>query len=142
MNLSTYAADVGLSAIDASLANGTLVFYSGAMPATPQTAVVAGNTALVTFTFTATPFGASANTAGSPGYTQQTANFVSNSVAPAANGTATFARAFRSAANGSTVVADYTLGTSGTDIIIGNTGIQTGVNVSLTSFAHRLPSTS
>ncbi|GAC1332146.1 MAG: hypothetical protein NVSMB20_03240 [Bradyrhizobium sp.] len=36
------------------------------------------------------------------------------------------------------VVADYTIGTTGTDIVIGSTSINTGVNVTLSSFLHKL----
>jgi hypothetical protein len=39
-----------------------------------------------------------------------------------------------------TVVADFTVGTSGTDIIIGNTTLSTTINVSITSFILQIPS--
>ena len=133
MNLSVAGGTAALNAICALLNSGTLVFYSGTQPTTPETAL-SGNTALVTFTFGATAFG-SATTSG--GYEIETASFVSNSVAPTAAGTVTFARATGS--NGTTIVADFTVGTSATDIVIGNTAIQTGVNVSITSFQLKEP---
>ena len=133
MNLSIVAGTAALNAITGLAANGTLVFLSGTQPATPE-AALSGNTALVTFTFSATPFGSASN---SGGYELETASFVSNSVAPAAGGVATFARMYES--GGTVVIGDFTVGTSGTDITIGNTTIQTGVNVSITSFQLKEP---
>ncbi len=114
---------------------GTLTFYSGTMPTTPETAL-AGNTALVAFSFAATAF--PAPTYSNP-VAQSLAILAAATVNPTASGTATFARAVRS--DGSTVIADYTVGVagSGADIIIGNTGIQTGVPVTVNSFAMKLP---
>jgi hypothetical protein len=37
------------------------------------------------------------------------------------------------------VVADYTVGTSGTDIIVGSTALSTGVPVDITSFTLSIP---
>lgn len=133
MNLSTSAAAAALDAVKALYNSGTLVFYSGTQPTTPETAL-SGNTALVTFTFSATAYGSDSFTSGNE---QATASFVSSSVAPTASGTATFARAFQS--NGTSVIADYTIGTSGTDITIGSTSINTGVNVSLSSLLLKIP---
>lgn len=189
MNVSQSAAGVALTAVNAMLNTSPLVFYSGTQPTTPETAL-SGNTALVTFTFAAAAFGAASFSASNE---QETASFVATSVAPAASGTATFARAsvwtwtastavavgsyatnssnlyvcitagttaasggptttaasitdntvtwkYVSAANNGTghVVADYTIGTSATDIVIGSTSINTGVNVTLSSFLHKM----
>lgn len=114
---------------------GTLTFYSGTMPATPETAL-ASNTALVAFAFGATAF--PAPTYVNPNV-QSLATFASTTANPTTSGTATFARAVRS--DGATVITDYTVGVSGSgaDIIIGNTGIQTGVPVTISSFAMKLP---
>lgn len=133
MNAAQNTVSIGLAAMNALLNSGTLVFYSGTMPSSPETAL-SGNTALVTFTFAATAFAAPSYSAG---YEQAAATFVASSVAPSSAGTAAFARAFKS--DGTTVVADYTVGTSGTDIVIGNTSIQMGVNVSITSFLNKMP---
>jgi hypothetical protein len=89
---------------------------------------------LVTFTFSATAFGADSFSGGNE---QTTASFAATSVAPSSSGTATFARAFQT--GGTTVVMDLTIGTSGTDIVIGSTTISTGVNVTLSSFVLKLP---
>ena len=123
MNLSQLVAAEGLNAITANLNGGTMGIYSGTQPASPETAL-SGNTALVTATFSGTAF-------NTPTYANSkmtsSGAFTSGSYAPAASGTATFARCFTS---GGTAVADLTVGTTGTDVIIGNTNIQTGTNVS------------
>ena len=133
MNISTTFASTMLTAGNALLNGGTLTFYSGTIPSTPETAL-SGNTALCAFTFSATAFGTPALTGG---YEQGLASFTSSSASPTASGTVTFARAVKS--DGTTVVADYTVGTSATDVTIGNTSIQTGVPVTLTSFYNRIP---
>lgn len=124
MNLSQQAATVGINAMAAEFNSATITIYSGTMPASPETAL-SGNTALVTGTYAATAF-------GTPTYVspdmQATASFTAANYAPAASGTASFARVTES--NGTTVIADLTVGTSGTDIIIGSTSIVTGTNVS------------
>ena len=132
MNLANAAASSGLTSITALLNNGTLTFYSGTQPATPETAL-SGNTALAAWTFSASAFGSSSF---SGGFEQQTASFVAATVTPSANGTVTFARLVTS---GAAVVMDLTVGTSGTDIIIGNTTIATTINVSLSSFVLKIP---
>ena len=163
--------------------NGSIVFYSGTQPASPETAL-SGNTALATWTLSATAFAAPAFSAGAQ---SAAASFVASSVAPSNSGTVTFARATPPAWAGSTAytrgscvsnggnlyqciiagtsaasggpsgttnsitdgtvtwqylasgpaLVDYTVGTSGTDIIVGNTSIQTGTNVSL-SLTHKV----
>lgn len=123
MNLSQASGNAGLAAILALFNSGTLVIYSGVQPATPETAL-SGNTLLVTTTFTASAFNAQTVSGGD---TQSAANFTAASYAPTTSGTASFARAFKS--DGVTAIADFTVGTTGTDIIIGNTAIQTGTNV-------------
>jgi hypothetical protein len=125
MNLAQVAGEAAISGLCALANSGTLVFYSGSQPATPETAL-SGNTALATWTFNSTAFGAASI---SGGYAQAAANFTASSVTPSANGTVTFARMYES--NGTTVIADFTVGTSGTDIVIGNTSISTTISVSL-----------
>ncbi len=133
MNVSEVAVTSMVSAAGTLLNGGTLVIYSGTQPATPETAL-SGNTALATFTFAATAMGAPA---ASGGFMQGTLAFTATSVAPSASGTATFARAFES--NGTTALYDFSVGTSGTDIIIGNTAIQTGVDVTVSSAILQMP---
>jgi hypothetical protein len=125
MNISQLAATAGLDAIKALLNGGTLTMYSGTEPVSPETAL-SGDTVLATWTFSATAF-SSDTTSG--GYTTATASFVSATVTPSANGTASFARLTES--NGTTVCEDLTVGTSSADIIIGSTTLNTGVQVTL-----------
>nr|WP_321985303.1 hypothetical protein [uncultured Lichenicoccus sp.] len=132
MNIGTLFATTMLNAGNALFNGGTLIFYSGSAPATPETAPT--GTALVTFTFSATAFAAPAL---SGGYEGAAAAFTSTSANPVANGTVGYARATES--NGTTYICDYTVGTSATDIIIGNTGIQVGVPVTISSFQNRIP---
>lgn len=135
MKLATSTASTMLAAWNALYNGGTLVVTGGTEPTTPETAE-SGDTILFTLTFSGTAF-------GTPGYTNPnelaTAAFVSSTVSPTNGGTATFARAF--ASNGTTVLADYTVGASGSgaDIIIGSTTITMGTNDSISSFVHEIP---
>jgi hypothetical protein len=124
MNAAQNTVSVGLAAMLALFNNGTAVIYSGTMPATPETAL-SGNTALCTATYSATAFG---SITFSSGNMQADASFTAANYTPSANGTATFIRCFKS--DGTTVIGDFTVGTSGTDFIIGSTTISTGVQVS------------
>lgn len=133
MNLATTAGSTGLAAITALANSGTLVWYSGTQPATPETAL-SGNTVLCTFTLNSTAFGAPSI---SGGFAQATGSLAASSVTPTSNGTATFARLYKS--DGTTAIADLTIGTSGTDIVIGNTSIATTINVTLNSFVLKIP---
>jgi len=172
-----------LSTLNGLYDNGALVMYSGTQPASPETAL-SGNTVLVSWVFSNVAFALPTFSAGAQ---SALASFVAASVAPAAGGTATFARATPPAwqnshayaldagvSNGGNIyqvqiagtsassggpsgtaanivdgsvtwayvgpgpaLMDYTVGTSGTDIIVGNTTIQTGTNVSM-SLTHRV----
>lgn len=133
MQLAQTAGESALNAVTALLNGGTLVFFSGTEPSTPETAL-SGNTTLATFTFSSTAF-SSATVSG--GNAQATASFTASTVTPAANGTVTFARAFES--NGTTVVGQFTVGTSGDDITVGSTALSTGVQVTITSFVLEIP---
>jgi hypothetical protein len=106
MNASQTGVSAALSAFNALLNNGTLVFLSGTQPATPETAL-SGNTTLCTATYSATAFGTPSFS--SPNM-QATGSFTAGSYTPAAAGTSTFARAYES--NGTTVVADLTVGSA------------------------------
>ena len=134
MKLSSSVASTMLSAWNTLYNGGTLVMLSGTEPTTPETAE-SGNTALATFTFSATAF-------GTPSLTSPEeiaiAAFTASTVSPTVSGTDVFARAFSSA---SVALADYTVGVSGSgaDIIIGTTTITTGTNVTISSFTHEIP---
>lgn len=106
MNVAQNTASVALAAACVLLNNGTVVLLSGTQPATPETAL-SGNTTLCTGTYSATAF-------GTPSFSTPnmvaTGSFTAGSYAPAAAGTSTFARAYES--NGTTVVADFTVGSA------------------------------
>ena len=127
------SASASVAALAALMNNGTLVMYSGTQPANPDTAL-SGNTALATFTFAAAAFGTPALSSGNM---KASATFVNATVTPVASGTATFARAFQS--NGTTVVGDFTVGTSATDVIIASTTVVTTTNLNCTSFYIQQP---
>ena len=135
MNAAQATVSAALAAADALLNSGMLTIYSGTMPTSPETAL-SGNTALVTFTFAASAF--AAPTYSSPNM-QSVGSFTETTESPLASGTATFARAYKS--DGTTAVADYTVTATGGggDITLGNTGIQTGVPVTLNSITHKMP---
>lgn len=126
MNYSQASGIVAVTALVAMANNGTIVFFSGTMPATPETAL-SGNTALATWTFSATAGGTVTVVSGSA---QSTMSLVASTVTPSASGTVTFARVYKS--DGTTVIADLTVGTTGTDIIVASTSISTVIPQALT----------
>lgn len=132
MNVAQGTGTAGLNAIDALYNSGYLDTYSGTMPATPETAL-SGNTLLVGAVFAATAFGTP--TYGS-GKMSATGSFTAGSYAPVASGTATFSRATKS--DHVTVIADYTVGTTTQDIVVGSTTITVGVNVAF-SMTNTIP---
>jgi hypothetical protein len=102
MNTSQVFASAALAAGAALLNGGGFTFYSGAMPASPETAL-SGNTALCAFTFSSTAFGTPSY---SGGYMSAAASFTASSETPSANGTANFARLTES---GGTALLDVTV---------------------------------
>jgi hypothetical protein len=133
MNLAIAPAGTAVTAVGALMNNGTLRLYTGTIPVTPETAIGA-QVLLATFTFAATAFGAPTFAGG---LSSANAAFVANSVLPGAAGTVTWARALQS--NGTAVVADFTVGATGTDIIVANTALVTTINVTITSFQLQMP---
>ncbi|MDD2878705.1 MAG: hypothetical protein PHZ23_15920 [Acidiphilium sp.] len=133
MNLAQSAAITTLGALFPLLNGGTGVIYSGTMPATPET--TATGTALVTATFAATALSGSI-TYVSPDV-QGSLAFSSTSLSPSASGTAGYMRLYES--GGTIAVADLTVGTTGTDVILGTTTISTGTTVNITSAVLKLP---
>ena len=101
MNTSQVFASTALAAGAALLNGGGFTFYSGAMPASPETGL-SGNTPLCAFTFSSTAFGTPSY---SGGYEVTSASFTASSETPSANGTANFARLTES---GGTAVLDIT----------------------------------
>jgi len=185
VNFAVNSASWGLNQILPLFNNGRLVMYNNPQPATPETALAGTNTALATFVFSATAFGAPAFSSPNDA---ATASFVATSVTPGANGTVTFARAtlnsaawtanatyanlftivsnsanfyvltkagtaaasggpsgtsnavadnscqwsYYSATSGqNATLADFSVGTSSADIVIGSTSITTTVQVTM-----------
>lgn len=124
MQLANATASVAADAVSTLLNNGYLRIYSGTQPANADTAL-SGNTLLAELRFGNPAFGAAVNGVA-------TANAMTADSSADATGTATFARCLKS--DGTTVVLDATVGTSGADMNINSTAIQTGANVSLTGF--------
>jgi len=129
-NLSDVAANAEANAIAALLNNGVIEFYSGTQPATANTAI-AGNVLLGELTFGSPAFGAA-----SGGIIA--ANPIASGTA-VATATATFARLYES--NGTTVVMDVVVGTSGQGINLNTTSIVTGGLLSLVSWQHNVVET-
>lgn len=123
--LSDTAASAAANAVTPLCNSGKVRIYSGTQPANANTAITT-QTLLAELTFGATAFGAaSAGVA--------TANAIT-SAAAAASGTATWFRAVES--NGTTVVFDGSVGTSGCDMNINSTGISSGATVEVSSLTY------
>jgi hypothetical protein len=101
---------------------GLLRIYDGAQPATPETAI--GAQVLLAELVCGTPF------AGAAAAGVLTANAITADASANATGTAAW---FRLLTSGAVAKIDGTVGTSGTDLIIDNTSIVAGQNVSATS---------
>lgn len=184
MNFSSNSATWGLNNLLPLFNGGSLVMYNNPQPATPETALAGTNTALATFVFASTAFGAPSFSSPNDA---ATASFVASSVTPGANGTVTFARAslksvawaasatwaalftivtssgnfyvltktgtgattapstttnaitdggvqwayYSSTNTQNNILADFSVGTSASDIIIGSTSITTTVQVTI-----------
>lgn len=121
--LSTAGVNAAADATCALLNNGYLRIYSGSQPTDADTAL-SGQTMLAELRFGATAFGAaSAGVA--------TANATTADSAADATGAAAWFRALKS--DGSTVVYDGSVGTSGTNMVVNSTAISAGAGVSVTS---------
>lgn len=113
-------------AVCALLNNGYIRIYTGAAPANPQAA--ATGTLLAELRFAATAFGAANGTGLS------TANAIAG-VTAGNTGTAGYCRILKS--DGTTAIADLTVGTSGQDLNLNSLSIATGASVSITSFTYQ-----
>lgn len=103
--------------------------YSGTQPATPETAL-SGNTLLATVVLPASSAFSSSNGV-------MTAAAISN-VTIAATGTATFFRWTKS--DGTTVIADGSIGTSGADMNLNSVALQSGAVLATSGFTFTIPS--
>jgi hypothetical protein len=134
MKTSKAASQAMLNALTALMSAGSLVIYSGAQPASVDTAL-AGNTVLATFVFNSPAFSAGTNASPSVG----TASFVAATVSASATGTATFARAYK--ADGVTAVTDFSVGMAGAnpDIVLNSTSVVASGNITIASLTLNEP---
>ena len=125
MNYKESLVNTQLDAIDDAVgASGKLIIYDGTQPADVDTAL-SGNTVLAELALSATAFGAAASGV-------ITANAISDDASADNTGTAIWGALLTS---GNVRIVDFTVGTSGTDMIIDNTSIVAGQVVSVSSFA-------
>ena len=123
---SNTAVSAAADAVCPLLNNGYLRIYSGTQPATADTAVTT-QTLLAELRWNATAFGAASSGVA-------TANAITSDTSAANTGTATWFRALKS--DGTTVVFDGSVGTSGADLNLNSTAISAGATVSVTAFTY------
>lgn len=126
------AAQASVDAVAALCNGGSLKIYTGSQPTDANTAVGA-QTLLATLTLGSTAFGASSasGSAGSKVVTA-TANTITGDTSADNTGTAAWFRVLKS--NGTSVVFDGSVGTSGCDLNLATTSIVSGEEVDVTSF--------
>jgi hypothetical protein len=129
LKMSNAAVNAEADALSDLLDNGYLRIYDGSQPANADTAVGA-QTLLAELRFNATASGAAV--AGVITFNAFTADSSAN-----ATGTASWFRALKS--DGTTAVMDGTVGTSSSDLVLNSTAIQSGAEVSVTSWSHTVP---
>lgn len=103
--------------------SGILRIYDGTRPTDADTAI-GGNTVLAELTMNATSFGAASGGV-------LTANAITSDSSANATGTASWARLWQS--NGTTPIADFSVGTSGAEVIINTVSIVASAVVSCSS---------
>lgn len=129
--MSNEAVNAEADALSDLLDNGYLRIYSGTPPATANTAL-SGNTLLAELRFANPASGAASNGV-------LTFSAITDDTDADATGTATFFRALKS--DGTTVVIQGDVGTSGAALNLNSTAIQIHAQVSVTSFTHTVPKT-
>lgn len=127
--LSNLAANEQLNALAALASNGYLRMYSGAQPISADMPITT-QVLLAELRFGTPAFGTSVSGV-------ITANAITDESDAPATGIATWFRVFKS--DGITVLWDGTIGTTGNNINLNSTAIQTHARVSLTSYTHTLP---
>lgn len=126
-----------VAARTALLNNGTLCMFTGSQPADANTAI-SGQTKLCTLTFGATAFAAGTASGSAPSrVVTAAANSIASDTNAANTGTATWFRCYKS--DGTTVVFDGSVGTTGCDVNLNTTSIVAAATVALTSFTITQP---
>ena len=133
LKLSTSLADAKLAAVTTACNNGYIRIYDGVEPATANTSL-SGNNVLAELRFSATSFG-TPSTSGADRVIA--ANSISQDDAANATGTATFFRVFQS--NGTTIVFQGTVGTSGQQLNLASTSIVVEGPVQVSSMTYTQP---
>lgn len=135
--LSDATAQAEADAVAVLCNGGTIKIYAGTQAADANTAVGA-QTLLATLTLGSTAFGASAATGTTPSRkATATANTITGDSSADATGTATWFRILKS--NGTSVVMDGSVGTTGADLNLATTSLVSGVDVEITSFTLSAP---
>jgi hypothetical protein len=130
-------AEASLNALTALLNTGKLEIFSGTQPADANTAITS-QTKLSTLTFGSTAFATATASGTAPSRNATaTANAITSDTSAAATGTATWFRAYK--ADGTTVVMDGSVGTSGCDLNLNTTSIVAGATVQVSSFTVSQP---
>ena len=129
MKLSTTSRNAAADAVCALANTGYIRIYDGTQPANPQTAITT-QVLLAELRFNATAFGAASTGVA-------TANAITADSSADNTGTASWMRCLKS--DGTTVLWDGTVGTSGTDLVVNTTAIAAGVNVSISSMTYTQP---
>lgn len=124
--LSNAEANAAADAVTVHANSGFLRIYDGTQPADADTAITT-QVLLAELTFNATAFGAAVNGVA-------TANAITADSSANATGTATWHRAVRS--NGTSVLWDGSVGTSGADLNLNTTSIVAGASVSVSSYTY------
>jgi hypothetical protein len=130
--LSDAAAKAAVDAVAVLCNGGSIKIYGTAQPAGANTAT-SGQTLLGTLTLSATAFAAS-SASGSDGskVVTATANTITDDSSADATGTAVWFRCLKS--DGTTVVFDGAVSTSGAELNLASTSIVSGEDISVTSF--------
>jgi hypothetical protein len=129
LKLALATASAEANVLTGSLTDGALLkIYDGTQPAAPETAIASQNL-LATVTLASPAFGSASNGV-------ITANAIAD-VTVAAGGTASWFRLLKS--DGSTVIMDGSVGTSGCDLNLSSVALTAGATLSTTSFTFTVP---
>ncbi len=126
LKMANQSVNTEADALAAQFNSGYLRVYDGTQPVTADTAI-GTQVLLAELRFNATAFGAAA--AG-----VITANAITADTSANATGTAAWFRALKS--DGTTPLMDGSVGTAAADLILNSVAIQSGAEVSVTSFVH------
>lgn len=129
MNVAQNTASTQAAALVGAFTNSSILrIYQGTIPSTPETAIGA-QVLLATVTLP------------SPAFTQTNGVMTANAIASVTIGTTGTAQFFRwLKSDGTTVIADGTVSTSGADLNINSTSLTSGATLAVSSFTYTIPS--